>query len=240
MIAVEFAGVSKSFYRHTGREVLRKHIQKWVRRDHKERFWVLNDISFRIAAGDGIAIVGPNGAGKSTLLSLLTGLAEPDAGRILVNGRIGALLQLGAGFHPDLTGLENVRLNASLLGMTRRRTAELLERIVDFSGVGDFINEPLRTYSSGMSVRLAFAVAVHMEPDILVIDEVIAVGDHEFQAKCLQKVMELKAGGKTLVCVSHAGALLEKFCEHALWLDHGHVVMQGGVAEVVAKYEGRA
>jgi len=237
--AVEFRGVSKYFYRHAGRALLRKHVESWFRPGAKERFYALRDISFRIRPGESVALIGTNGAGKSTLLSLVAGLAEPDGGTIAVEGRVGALLQLGAGFHPDLTGVENVVLNAALLGLTRRRTAELFESIVEFAGVGEFIDEPLRTYSSGMMMRLAFSVAVHMDPEILIVDEVLAVGDHAFQAKCAERVMEFKHAGKTLLCVSHASGAVEKLCERALWLDHGELVMDGPFSEVVDAYEGR-
>lgn len=240
MTAVEFSGVAKSFYRHTGRRLLRDHLKLAARGGPRERFYALRNLSFRIERGEGVAIVGSNGAGKSTMLALMTGLAQPDEGTIRVGGRIGALLQLGAGFHPDLTGLENIRLNASLLGLSRRRTAELLESIVDFAGIGDFIAEPLRTYSSGMQMRLAFSVAVNLDPDILLIDEVLAVGDHEFQARCARRIMEMKRSGKTMICVSHAASMLEQLCQRALWLDRGQLVMDGPVREVVAAYEGRA
>jgi ABC-type polysaccharide/polyol phosphate transport system ATPase subunit len=236
--AVDLHGISKFFYRHTGRALLRKHVEGWFRRGRKERFWALKDISFRIEPGEGVALVGTNGAGKSTLLSVIAGLADPDAGSLAVNGRIGALLQLGAGFHPDLTGIENVWLNASLLGLSRRRTAEVFESIVEFSGIEDFIAEPLRTYSSGMVMRLAFSVAVHMDPDILIVDEVLSVGDHAFQVKCQAKILEFKRAGKTLIAVSHAAAGIAELCERAIWLDHGSVKLDGPLAEVVAAYEG--
>ncbi len=231
--------VSKFFYRHSGRELLRRHIAHWLTGQPRERFYALKDVSFRIGPGEGVAMVGTNGAGKSTLLSLVAGLAEPDEGQLGVSGRVGALLQLGAGFHPDLSGTENVRLNAALLGLSRRRTAELYESIVEFAGIGDFIDEPLRTYSSGMTMRLAFAVAVQMDPDIFIIDEVLAVGDHAFQVKCREKVLELKAAGKTLLAVSHGASGILDICERGIWLDHGQVVMDGPLAEVVAAYEGR-
>ncbi|HEY1207278.1 MAG: ABC transporter ATP-binding protein [Bryobacteraceae bacterium] len=237
--AVELCGISKFFYRHTGRVLLRKHVESWFRRGRKERFWALKDVSCRVEPGGGLALVGTNGAGKSTLLSVIAGLAELDAGRLTVNGRIGALLQLGAGFHPDLTGIENIWLNAALIGLTRRRTGEVFESIIDFAGIADFIAEPLRTYSNGMMMRLAFSVAVHMDPDILIVDEVLAVGDHAFQAKCRAKILEFKRAGKTLIAVSHNAAGVEDLCERAIWLDRGAVVRDGPLADVVAAYEGR-
>jgi ABC-type polysaccharide/polyol phosphate transport system ATPase subunit len=239
MTAIEFNSVSKSFYRHSGRQLLRDHVKLAARGGPKERFYALKGVSFAIARGEGVAIVGSNGAGKSTMLAMMTGLAQPDAGTIKVCGRIGALLQLGAGFHPDLTGIENVKLNAAMLGLSRKRTEELFETIVDFAGIGDFIAEPLRTYSSGMQMRLAFAVAVNLDPEILLVDEVLSVGDHDFQAKCAKRIMALKASGKTMICVSHASSMLEQLCERALWLDHGSLMMDGPVREVVAAYERR-
>ncbi|MGD0014123.1 MAG: ATP-binding cassette domain-containing protein, partial [Bryobacteraceae bacterium] len=166
---IELERVSKVFYLHTGRDLLRRRVAHWFTGRHKERFCALKDVSLRMEPGEGLALVGANGAGKSTLLSVVAGLAEPDGGRVRVGGRVGALLQLGSGFHPDLTGAENLRLNAALLGLSRRRTAELFDAIIDFSGIGDFIGEPLRTYSSGMTMRLAFSVAAHMDPDIFLV-----------------------------------------------------------------------
>src|SRR5262249_42903643 len=156
-----------------------------------------------------MAVVGPNGAGKSTLLGLVAGLSSPDSGTVSVNGRVAALLELGSGFHPDLTGSENVHLNASLLGLSRKRTSQLFDEIADFSGIGEFIDEPLRTYSTGMTMRLAFSVAIHMDPEILLIDEVLAVGDAAFQVKCFEKIRQFRQAGKTLLCVSHASGMVQ-------------------------------
>jgi ABC-type polysaccharide/polyol phosphate transport system ATPase subunit len=184
-------------------------------------------------------VVGPTGAGKSTLLGLLAGLAQPDCGEITVNGRVAALLELGSGFHPDLTGAENLWLNASLLGLTRKRTEELFDTIVEFAGIGEFIGEPLRTYSAGMLMRLAFSVAVNTDADILVIDEILAVGDQAFQAKCFERILEFRRGSKTILCVSHSLEMLESLCDRALWLDHGEVMMDGTMRSVREAYEGR-
>jgi len=183
---IEFQNVSKWFSHSTGGQLLRTHIAHWFGRVHHEHFYALRNVSFRLDDGESLAIVGSNGAGKSTLLSLAAGLAPPDEGKVLVRGRIAALLALGSGFHPDLTGAENVVLNAALLGLSRRKTGDLFDQIVDFSGIGEFIDDPLRTYSSGMVVRLAFSIAIQCEPDILLIDEVLAVGDANFQEKCRQ------------------------------------------------------
>lgn len=194
-------------------------------------------VSLELKEGDSLAVIGPNGAGKSTLLSLIAGLSWPDEGRVEVIGRVGALLELGSGFHPDLTGAENVRLNAALLGSSRRRVGEKFDEIVEFSGLGDFIDEPLRTYSAGMILRLAFSVAMTVDPDILLIDEVLAVGDEAFQAKCMVRIMELKRAGRVLVCISHATETLRSLCSRAIWLDHGQAVKEGSAGDVIGEYE---
>jgi ABC-type polysaccharide/polyol phosphate transport system ATPase subunit len=204
-----------------------------------EPFYALRNVSFELGHSETVAIIGPNGAGKSTLLSMVAGLSFPDEGTVAVNGRVAALLELGAGFHGDLTGVENIHLNASLLGLSKSRMNEIFDSVVEFSGVGDFIHEPLRTYSSGMMMRLAFAVAVNVDPDILILDEVFAVGDQNFQAKCQAKVMDFKSRGKTILCVSHQTSRIHELCDRAIWLDHGEVMMDGPVREVAASYEGR-
>jgi ABC-type polysaccharide/polyol phosphate transport system ATPase subunit len=237
MDAVSFVSVTKSFSLNAQRMLMRGHLAQLIRRRNKQRFVALRDVSFRIPAGQTVGVVGSNGAGKSTLLSLAAGLCPPDSGTVTVNGRVAALLQMGAGFHPDLTGLENVKLNAALLGLSAAKTAQAMDSILEFSGIGDFIGEPLRTYSSGMTMRLAFSVAVHVDPDILIIDEVLAVGDQAFQAKCMDKIMEFKRQGRTLLFVSHSTGVVQQFCERALWLEHGCLAMDGEAGEVVAAYE---
>ena len=238
MALIEFEHVSKSFARHRGQMLLRARLASLLREGGLSRFQALHDISFQVEAGTSLAIMGSNGAGKSTLLGLVAGLAEPDAGRVAVNGRVAALLELGSGFHPDLTGAENVYLNAALMGLSRKRATQLFDTIVDFSGVADFIHEPLRTYSAGMTVRLAFAVAVHADADILLIDEVLVVGDQAFQDKCQQRIQSFRREGKTLICVSHSIALVQSLCDRAIWLDKGALRMSGTVAEVSAAYLG--
>ena len=239
MAVIEFQHVSKTFARHRGQMLLRARIASLFQDRETSRFRALNDVSFRVEPGDSLAVVGPNGAGKSTLLGLIAGLAPPDQGRVAVSGRVAALLDLGSGFHPDLTGTENVRLNAALMGLSRARTMELHDEIVAFSGIGDFIHEPLRTYSAGMVVRLAFAVAITADADILLIDEVLVVGDQAFQVKCRQKILDFRQRGKTLVCVSHAVQLVETLCDHAIWLDHGELVRSGPAREVIQAYQGQ-
>src|SRR5438876_5803348 len=240
MGAIQFQRVSKIFHRHTGPKLIRHHFRDWFRPDPEHDFYALKDISFGIDEGESVAIIGRNGAGKSTLLSLVCGLSRPEKGQVEVNGQLAALLELGSGFHPDLTGAENVQLNASLLGFTRARTRALFDPIVEFSGVGEFINEPLRTYSTGMMLRLAFSVALNLEPRILIIDEVLAVGDQAFQEKCFERICALRQSGKTLLCVSHAAAILVQLCERAMWLDHGELMMDGKAADVLQAYSGHS
>jgi ABC-type polysaccharide/polyol phosphate transport system ATPase subunit len=235
---IEFQGVSKIFQRHTGRKLIRHHFRDWFRSDPEHDFYALKDVSFRIGAGESVAVIGGNGAGKSTLLSLVCGLARAEKGNVAVGGKVAAMLELGSGFHPDLTGAENVYLNASLLGFTRARTNALFDAIVEFSGIAEFINEPLRTYSSGMMLRLAFSVALNLEPTILIIDEVLAVGDQGFQEKCFEKIFEFRNSGRTLLCVSHSPAILLKLCDRALWLDHGQLRMDGSASDVLQHYTG--
>jgi ABC-type polysaccharide/polyol phosphate transport system ATPase subunit len=242
MSLISCKNVSKIFYHHhKSKRLLRQHVLGWFDRTDRseDTFYALRDVSFEVAKGESVGIVGSNGAGKSTLLSVITGLAHPDEGSVEVTGRIAALLELGSGFHPDLTGRENIRMNAALLGFTKKETIDLFDSIVDFSGVSEFIDEPLRTYSSGMVLRLAFSVAVNLDPDVLLIDEILAVGDQAFQAKCLERIQRLRESGKTLLCVSHATSLLTHFCDRAIWLDHGQLVMQGEINSVLEAYEGR-
>ncbi len=237
MIVVRFDQVTKSFSRHAGQLLLRQRLANLVKGVHKERFSALSDVSFSVAQGECLGVIGPNGAGKSTLLNLVTGLCRPTSGRVEVDGTVAALLELGAGFHPDLTGAENVTVNAALLGLTRRQTEDRFAQIVSFSGIGDFINEPVRTYSSGMMMRLAFAVAVHVDPDILILDEVLAVGDQDFSEKCIDRIKDFRREGKTMICASHSLSLIESICDRILWLDHGHLVQIGRASQVIGAYQ---
>lgn len=242
MALIEFEHVSKTFSHTGGAKLLRSHVERRFRRRETkhEVFYALKDVSFEVEHGESMAIVGGNGAGKSTLLSLVTELCRPTEGRIQVNGRVAALLELGSGFHHDLTGAENIHLNASLLGLSRKKTEACFDEIVEFSGIGDFIYEPLRTYSSGMTMRLAFSVAVHVDPDILIIDEVLAVGDQAFQTKCFDRIAQFKRAGKTLLFVSHSPQLVRRFCDRTLWLDHGEAVLIGTPDDVLNAYAGKA
>src|SRR5437868_14140399 len=236
MPVLEFQGVSKYFYRHGGRMLLRDRIAHAMGPDPRERFYALRDVSFSLEHGESMAVIGSNGAGKSTLLNIANSLCDPSDGSVTVEGRVEALLELGAGFHPDLTGAENLRIKASLLGLTRRQVRERFDQIVEFAELADFIDEPLRTYSAGMTMRLAFAVAINVDPDLLIIDEVLGVGDQNFFQKCVDKIMEFRHAGKSILCVSHALNTLESMCDRGLWLDHGRVVKQGSVGEVLAAY----
>jgi ABC-type polysaccharide/polyol phosphate transport system ATPase subunit len=239
--AIEFRNVSKGFRRHAQRILLRTVIQNLLARRNpiEQEFLALKGVSFRIEPGERVAIVGSNGAGKSTMLSLVARLVPPDRGEVCVNGRVSALLELGSGFHPDLTGAENAKLNASLIGITKKHFEEIYPNIVDFAEIGDFIHEPLRTYSTGMGMRLAFAVAICVDPDILLIDEVLAVGDTAFQQKCFNRILDFARRGKTILCVSHSASTVRELCTRGIWLDHGDLMMDGPLAEVTDAYEGR-
>ncbi|MGD0577440.1 MAG: ABC transporter ATP-binding protein [Bryobacteraceae bacterium] len=238
MAAVTFKDVSKRFTRHAGRMLLRHRLAHLFRPSPSAaHFYALRDVSFELQPGESLAIVGPNGAGKSTLLNLATSLCRPDAGSVQIEGRVAALLELGSGFHPDLTGAENVRINGALLGLNRRQLNARFDEIVDFSGVRDAIHEPLRTYSSGMVVRLAFSVAVNSDPNILIVDEVLGVGDQEFFARCVAKILEFRRAGKTMLCVSHSLETLASLCDRGLWLDHGRMQRFGSAPEVLRAYQ---
>ncbi len=235
--ALRFDRVTKTFLHHSGRMLLRDRLIEMVRPARRPRFEALKDVSFELMEGDSLGLIGPNGAGKSTILNLATGLALPDHGSITVNGRVTALLELGAGFHADLTGAENIRVNAAMMGMTRRQMAERFEGIVDFSGAREFINEPLRVYSAGMSVRLAFSVAIAADPEVLLIDEVLGLGDQAFYARCLERIKGFQRAGKTMVLASHSTELIKLLCQTALWIERGQVFKQGPAVEVVEAYK---
>lgn len=235
--ALRFDHVTKTFVHHAGQLLLRERLLELMRPAKRPRFEALKDVSFELNPGESLGLIGPNGAGKSTLLNLATGLSLPDRGTISVRGKVTALLELGSGFHPDLTGAENVRVNAAMMGISRRELAEKYEEIVDFSGVREFINEPLRVYSAGMTVRLAFSVAVAVDPEVLLIDEVLGVGDQAFYVKCLEKIRAFQQAGKTIVLASHASELIKMLCQQALWIERGRVVMRGSAAEVVTAYK---
>ena len=204
--------------------------------DLNEMIWALKDVSFNVAHGEVIGIVGRNGAGKSTLLKILSRITEPTAGRVRIRGRVGSLLEVGTGFHQELTGRENVYLNGSILGMRRVEIERKFDEIVDFSEIGKFIDTPVKHYSSGMHVRLAFAVAAHLEPEILIVDEVLAVGDVEFQKKCLGKMGSVANQGRTVLFVSHNMGAVRTLCQRAILLDHGKFLLDDTPANVISHY----
>jgi ABC-type polysaccharide/polyol phosphate transport system ATPase subunit len=235
--ALRFDRVTKTFVHNAGRMLLRDRIIEMIKTSRRPRFEALKEVSFELAPGESLGLIGANGAGKSTILNLATGLALPDHGSISVNGRVTALLELGAGFHPDLSGAENVRVNAAMMGMTRSQMTDRFDEIVDFSGVREFINEPLRVYSAGMTMRLAFSVAIAVDPEVLLIDEVLGVGDQAFYARCMEKIRSFQAAGKTIVLASHSVELITMLCQRALWMERGRVAMEGLAAEVIAAYK---
>jgi len=240
MAAVALEGVSKKFTLHHDRprsfqEVFLSTL-RGDRKNSREEFWALRDISFEIAQGESLGVIGPNGAGKSTLLKLVSRIIEPTSGRVQVDGRVGALLELGAGFHPDLTGRENIYLNGSILGLGRAQIRQKLDAIIAFAELERFIDVPVRHYSSGMYVRLGFSVAVHTDPEILLVDEVLAVGDHNFQHKCIDRIAEMQQRGVTICYVSHDLGTVQRLCSRAVWLQDGLVRAAGDVADTIASY----
>jgi lipopolysaccharide transport system ATP-binding protein len=240
--AIIVQNLSKSFRRYdadrprTLKEAFLRGLGGLRRIAAQEPFWALRDVSFSIAPGRMIGVIGPNGAGKSTLLRLIGGVGRPDEGQVAVHGRIGALLDLGVGFHPDLTGRENVFINGVIAGLTRNEVAHRFDSIVEFAELEPFIDNPLRTYSTGMQMRLGFAVAAHTDPEILLIDEILAVGDLAFQHKCLDRIAQFKADGCTIVLVSHDANSIQQLCDEALWLRRGQLVAYGPADVVASQY----
>jgi len=231
--------VSKRFRVYKNRPSSLKERVTHFARDRYDEFWAIKGISLEIPSASVYGLVGHNGSGKSSLLRLMAGIHRPTRGHITTHGRISALLELGAGFHPDLTGRENVYLNAAILGFGRRETDALFDEIVEFSGLMDFIDAPVKHYSSGMYVRLGFSVAVHVNPQILLIDEVIAVGDEEFQRRCFEHLYRLRRSGVTIVMVTHNLGLVQAMCDRAAWLDHGQLLAEGTGPAVVKEYLSR-
>jgi lipopolysaccharide transport system ATP-binding protein len=234
--AVRVDGVSKKFTLHTEKRnsVKERLVRGRARTDGD--FWALQDVSFDVPRGTTFGLIGHNGSGKSTMLKLLAGVHRPTSGSVITNGRVSALLELGAGFHGELTGRENVHLNGSILGLSRRQIDQSMERIIDFADIGEFIDAPVKVYSSGMYVRLGFSIAVTVEPEILIVDEIIAVGDEEFQRKCFDYMFELRKRGTTIVLVTHSMGLVQDMCDEAIWLSRGRVQRVGDSREVVQGY----
>ena len=235
-IAIRAEHLSKKFTLHSERRLGLKERVVRGRSPQSRDFWALRDASFEVPRGQMFGIIGHNGSGKSTALKVIAGIYRPTSGHVTVAGRMSALLELGAGFHPELTGRENIALNGSILGMSKRQIAEQTDEIVEFSGLERFIDAPVKTYSSGMYVRLGFAIAVKVDPEILVIDEVIAVGDEDFQRRCFDYISDLRARGSTIVIVTHSMGVVTDRCDAAMWLDHGEVQRIGPAREVVDAY----
>lgn len=208
---------------------------KSLRRRAKD-FWALRDVSFEVKRGEALGIIGHNGAGKSTILKLLASITSPTSGQITINGRLAALIEVGSGFHPELSGRENIYLSGSILGMRRREITGKLDRIIDFAGVREFIDTPVKRYSSGMYVRLGFAIAAHLEPDILLLDEVLAVGDAAFQAKCMNRIKEMESAGTTIVFISHDLRAVERICDRAILMEKGRITASGSPSDVIKAY----
>lgn len=234
--AVSVEHVSKKFRLYHERNQSLKSAVMRGRRSVHEDFWALRDVSFEVPEGSTFGLIGSNGSGKSTLLKCLAKIYYPEQGRITSRGRVAALLEVGSGFHPELTGRENIFLNGSILGMSRKEISAKFDSIVDFSGVAEFIDQPVKNYSSGMYVRLGFSVAIHVDPDILVVDEVLAVGDAEFQAKCRDKFTEFRQAGKTVILVSHDMSSVSSMCDQVAWLNHGDLVRVGEASSTIADY----
>jgi ABC-2 type transport system ATP-binding protein/lipopolysaccharide transport system ATP-binding protein len=234
--AVRLIDVSKRFRIHSERRDSLKERAVRGKAASSEEFWALRDATFEVPRGSSFGILGHNGSGKSTTLKVLAGIYRPTSGTVEVNGRVSALLELGAGFHPELTGRENIQLNGAILGLSRQEIHAATDRIIDFAGIDQFIDMPVKIYSSGMYVRLGFAIAVSVRPEILVVDEVIAVGDEEFQRKCFDHLHQLRRDGSTVIIVSHSLGVLEELCDEAIWIDHGHIAARGEARPVVRQY----
>ncbi len=235
--AVVVDGVSKKFRLfHERNQTLKSAVMRG-RRIVADDFWAVRDVSFEVPHGQTFGLIGRNGSGKSTLLKTLARIYQPDEGRVVLNGRVSSMLEVGSGFHPELSGRENIFLNGSILGLTRKQVTARFDAIVDFSGVEAFIDQPVKNYSSGMYVRLGFAVAVHTEPDILIVDEILSVGDGAFREKSRKKFLEFTGEGRTVILVSHALSQITDMCEETAWLHEGHLRALGPTAEVVEAYE---
>ncbi len=239
--AVELRGVSKAFVikRNPALNLKVKLVGLWNPRyrERRETFWALRDVDLTVAAGEFLGLIGPNGSGKSTLLRIMAGIFPPSEGRVIVRGRTAPMIELGVGFHPELTGRENIYLNASLYALSKRETDRLYRQIVEFSELDEFIDVPVKNYSTGMYMRLGFSVAVHLEPDILLIDEVLAVGDERFQRKCLQRMDGIRRRGKTIVLVSHDMSMIQELCDRVCLLMRGRLEAEGEPAKVVQRYK---
>ena len=238
--AIVVDSVSKNFRLYHERNRYIKAAILRGRRAKYEEFWALDDVSFEVEHGSTLGIIGSNGSGKSTMLKCLTGIYRPDKGKVSINGNIAALLELGAGFHPELSGRENVYLHAAILGLSKKDAERQFDSIVEFAGLERFIDTAVKNYSSGMVIRLGFSVAAHVEPEILLIDEVLTVGDQSFQRKSSEKIEQFRREGRTIVVVSHGLGAVQQLCKEVVWLEKGHLKMRGPAAEVIAAYTGES
>lgn len=234
--AIEVQDLWKKYRLYHDRTATLKERLLFRGRNRYDDLWALQGVSLQVPMGKTLGLIGQNGSGKSTLLKLMSRIIYPDRGSVCVHGKVSSLLELGAGFHPDFTGLENIYMNAAIFGMNRHEIERKLQAIIDFSELGDFIYSPVRTYSSGMYMRLAFAVAINVDPDILLIDEILAVGDQNYQIKCFEKLREIKGAGKTIVIVSHDLNSLERLCTDVVWLHEGLIQAAGSPAQVIDSY----
>jgi len=236
-LAIKVENVDKNFNVYYDKaNTLKESLLSFGRRNRKEKRQVLKDINLDIKKGESVALIGVNGSGKSTLLKLMTQIIYPNKGSVKTYGKLTSLLELGAGFHPDFSGRENIYFNASIFGLTRSQIDKRIDKIIEFSELGDFIDNPVRTYSSGMYMRLAFSVAINVDADILLIDEILSVGDQHFQEKCFQKMRELKSEGKTMVYVTHSLGAVEELCNRAVWLHEGVIRKDGAPKDVIPEY----
>ena len=235
-IVLRAVDVSKRFTIHKDKSLKERLVNRARSREHVEDFWALRDVNLEVESGSTLALIGHNGSGKSTLLKTIGGILTPNTGYVERRGRLAALLELGAGFHPDLTGRENVYLNASILGLSRAQTESYFDAIVDFSGIEQFIDTQVKFYSSGMYVRLAFAVAVHVDPDILLVDEVLSVGDEPFQRKCIDRIKQFQREGRTIVVVTHGLDAVRQLCDRAVLLEHGRMKVDGTPVEALRAF----
>jgi len=236
MIDLQFNGVSKK-YKLRGTRGPRTGWHKPAFLEASPEMWALRDVSFQVRQGEALGIVGHNGSGKTTILKILSSITAPSAGEILVRGRLAALVEVSCGFHPELTGRENIYLHGAMLGMKRFEITRKLDSIIEFSGVASYIDVPVKRYSSGMYVRLGFSIAAHLDPDIILLDEVLAVGDAAFQARCLDRIAEVRKSGRTMVFISHDLAAVYRLCDRALLLDHGEVLMDGAPRQIIDQYQ---
>ena len=237
-VMVDIRGLHKEFLlSHSGAASLKTMLLWWKRRKKLERLEVLKDITLQVHRGECVAVIGPNGAGKSTLLALVANVYRPTSGEIVVHGRVAPLLELGAGFHPDLSGLENILFNAMMLGLSRKEAEGRIQKIVEFSELQSHIDAPVRTYSSGMQARLGFAVAINVDAEILIVDEVLAVGDLAFELKCFEYIERFKEGGGSILFVSHALHAVDRFSDRCIWLADGRIKAEGAPKDVIRDYQ---